>query len=92
MGLFDANLKTLKRVFEHTWRELAHLAAEKGHLYVPRARLELKLTMWVYANPNSRTATEMFSTSQKFDLVSGQPAKERGPKPPTSWQRIMKDE
>lgn len=91
MGLFDANLKAVRRAFETAWRDIARRASEEGFLTAPRARLEIRMHLWVYADRKKSTATRDYVYRSTFDLDSQSPMAERLPKSRTVWDEIMEE-
>jgi hypothetical protein len=90
MGLFDANLRTIRRVFEHMWRDMAKLAGEEGFLTAPRAKLEIRMRLWVYPDKKRSTASNSWEVRTTFDIdTESAKAVERGPKPKSLWERLM---
>jgi hypothetical protein len=70
VGLFNDNRLKVKRVFEQVWRKLAQEASEKGFLYAPKAKLEIKMSLWLWESEKKTSAKLMLTSSQKFALDS----------------------
>lgn len=87
MGLFDANVNALRKVFEDTWRTIAREAAALDLLDLQDAEVEIRIVL----KPKGRDPKKIESRS-KLSLSAKDPLKLKEKQGDTAWRRLMEDE
>lgn len=82
MGLFDSNVLTMRRVFEHTWRRIAQEAAALDLLDLELADVEIRIVLKVKGRKHIESRT-------KVQLSAKDQAKVKSKKGATLWRRLM---